>query len=178
VNNETSAETCVNAHSSGIRAVSPNTDDLSAAIAGRRQWASRSSLAAIVAALVLVASILGWASHRAGSLRGAVQYLSGADVIVGPSQVTVSGQSQDRAEIIVRNLAKAPVRIVGYNSQCSCIQLENLPIEIPASGERRISLHANTHDARVVGVVLLADRAAEVPLRFDVKVVPGISQHQ
>lgn len=127
----------------------------------------------LLSVLALLGAVLGWASWKAGSLRGAFQYVAGADIIINPTIVTVSGQLDGRREVVMRNMTGASIRIVGYNASCSCVKIENLPVEIRPALEARITLHADSRIAKVVPVILLADRAMDVPLRFDVKIDPN-----
>lgn len=151
----------------------PTHDPRAASDADRGFLRTRLFALTLFAVLAVAVAVLGWASWKAGSLRGAVRYLAGADVIINPTIVTVSGRLDDRREVVLRNMTGASIRIVGYNASCSCVKIENLPVEIRPASEARITLHADAKEANVVPVILIADRAMDVPLRFDVKIDPN-----
>lgn len=83
-----------------------------------------------VAATLLMASIVGWAQLRFGSLANAMAYLGGRAVSVDHSIHNLGSVKSDKEFKVtfnVTNLEREPLKVVGAHASCSCV----LPPEMP-----------------------------------------------
>jgi Protein of unknown function (DUF1573) len=95
------------------------------------KWLAATLLAASIGLGCLAASGV----YLFGSVRNALGYVNGQRLFAQPEGLvsTVSGQAREFS-VIVSNLGKRPVRIVGAQSSCSCLIPLGPPADVPANG--------------------------------------------
>lgn len=115
-------------------------------------WALR--VAALAA--VLLACILGWAKVHFGSLGAARAYFRGEVVEVsfapsGKNGVELSGQPAAELTVAFTNNAPKAITIVGAITQCRCLEVKSLPLNLPPLSSRNLTramLTRNDKDSR------------------------------
>jgi len=78
-----------------------------------------------------------------GSLAAALAHLRGDRLSVEPRLVDVGqGFMNERkvAMLRLRNWTGAAIRVIGGTSDCSCIATDDLPLSVPADGERAVTV--------------------------------------
>lgn len=143
-----------------------------------KNWTTNQFLKGSVLAILLVVTIIGlilfWADYRTGSIGGGIAYLAGNDVYVSPKKLTVSGQNGESRTLQISNLSEQKLRILGYNTQCSCVKISNLPIELGPLETKQLVVHAESQSSRVVPVSFLTDG---VDQDFPVILVTVVGKH-
>jgi hypothetical protein len=104
-----------------------------------------SSLALSLAVVVSVIGFWGWLGYGSPY---AIPALARRQVVIARPGVIAVGQiepgRQYRFAVDLINLSTKPVTVNGYQSRCTCVSVaENLPVGLPASGRRRISVSVN-----------------------------------
>jgi uncharacterized protein (DUF58 family) len=101
------------------------------------QWLGKSCFGAGLIALVLLG--IGWLEF--GSPARAVAFLRGERLLIEPPGVQlglgIPGQKRT-VHFVVTNLDSFPVRIVGSSTACTCVSVDNLPVEIAAGGTKQV----------------------------------------
>jgi hypothetical protein len=102
----------------------------------------RPALLGIVAVAVLVLTTAG-VSVAFGSMDAALARLRGETVSIAPADVDVGagGAGEVKEAVVeVRNWADRPIRVVGGTADCSCVTLQDLPVEVPPGEARSITI--------------------------------------
>jgi Protein of unknown function (DUF1573) len=102
----------------------------------REQKSSLTWLAAtLVAASVGIGCLAAAGVYLLGSVGNALGYVNGQRLFAQPEGLvsTASGQAREFS-VIVSNLGKRPVRILGAQSSCSCLIPLGPPADVPANG--------------------------------------------
>jgi hypothetical protein len=129
----------------------------------------KACLTAALLACIVVAVAISWAVYRTGSIRAGLAYLAGQEIYASPRSLAVPGEG-DVQSVTLSNLSGDPIQIIGYNAQCSCVELPELPVALAPWETRKLAIRAVSEVTLDVPVVLITDRA-ETTLRIDVKVV-------
>ena len=83
----------------------------------------------------------------AGSMGRVWPYLAGQRLLIEPMHLELGdvgkGKSLER-ELRVLNLGSKPVKLVGSQSSCGCMSLDDFPIEVPGGGELSLRLGIGT----------------------------------
>jgi len=95
--------------------------------------------------LALVVSLIGIWGWLAFGSPYAIPALARRQVVIARPGVIAVGQieagRQYRYAVDLINLSTKPVTVNGYQSPCTCVSVaEDLPVGLPASGRRRISV--------------------------------------
>jgi len=101
-----------------------------------------SSMALSLALVVSLIGIWGWLAFGSPY---AIPALARRQVVIARPGVIAVGQieagRQYRYAVDLINLSTKPVTVNGYQSPCTCVSVaEDLPVGLPASGRRRISV--------------------------------------
>jgi len=104
-----------------------------------------SSLALSLALVVSLIGVWGWLAYGSPY---AIPALARRQVVIVRPGVIAVGQieagHQYRYDVELINLSTKPVTVNGYQSRCTCFSVaENLPVGLPASGRRRITVSVN-----------------------------------
>jgi hypothetical protein len=115
-------------------------------------------------ALLLAALGGGWVVATYGSLRAAVAAMSGQKLFIEPDLLDLgTTRAGDTRTVVVRatNYSAQPVRIIGGNSDCSCVATRDLPVTVGAGETRELTIQiAPPHSAGVFqrrGYLLVED---------------------
>jgi len=122
-------------------------------------------------AVAVLSLVVSWAAYRTGSLGAGLALLAGQTFHCNPSQLRVSGSGRDQQLVMVRNLSSKPVKILGYNEQCSCIKILGLPVSFDSHETKNLLVFAVSSTSRKIPVILLTDQPDQAVLRIDVTVV-------
>jgi Protein of unknown function (DUF1573) len=99
--------------------------------------------------VVLASCLIGHAWWRTGSLGLVWPYLSGQRLLIEPTELdlgdVVKGKVFER-ELQVVNLGSEPLTLLGAQSSCGCISLDDFPIVVPAGVDRALKLRIGTTD--------------------------------
>jgi hypothetical protein len=100
-----------------------------------RERGKQFRLAYLIAPICVFFAFLIW--YFFGSLPVALRFLRGERLILEPSQVRVgklSTATPVMASTRICNYTSGRVRLLGFNSQCTCVVAQALPAVIPAGG--------------------------------------------
>src|SRR5579875_2090125 len=93
--------------------------------------------------ITMLSVYLLWAWATFGTSSSALAYLSGRRLLVdAPSRsvgTLVEGQTR-RIQFVIMNYTDHPIELVGAGSSCTCTMAEDLPLTIPVSGRRPITV--------------------------------------
>ena len=85
----------------------------------------------------------------AGSMGRVWPYLAGQRLLIEPMHLELGdvgkGKSLER-ELRVLNLGSKPVKLVGSQSSCGCVAMDEFPIVIPAGADYALKLKIGTSD--------------------------------
>lgn len=134
--------------------------------------------AALLAVLVCGAAF-AWAAYRAGSLSGGLAYLRGAAVYATVERPFVEDKTSEQpaatASVVLHNITSQPVRIVGYNNPCACVQVLGLPLSLPPRKQQHVRVEAGQRsDGMTRDVVLrfMTDSAASPEASVTLRIPP------
>jgi hypothetical protein len=122
-------------------------------------------------AVAVLSLVVSWAAYRTGSLGAGLALLGGQTFYCNPSQLRVLGSGRDQQLVMVRNLSSKPVKILGYNEQCSCVNILGLPVSFDSHETKNLVVSAVSSTSRKIPVILLTDQPDQAALRIDVTVV-------
>jgi hypothetical protein len=133
---------------------------------------SRARLVAIslLLAVGVLTSVVSWAALRTGSVRAGIAYLAGDDFYLSAHTLTVSGSGLDVRQVEVVNLSDQPIRILGYNAQCTCVSVSGCPARLGKLESSKFTIRAVSATTQVVPVVFISDHPSNPPMRVDVTV--------
>jgi hypothetical protein len=125
-----------------------------------------------VAVALVAGAALGYALLRFGSLRDAWLHAAGTSVVLDRDTVGLpAGRVGDQieAEVRIRNLADAPVRVLGATVSCDCVRTAGLPLTVPPSGSvalrSRVRLDGRFHGPFEQTVTYFTDHPSAPSLR-------------
>ena len=117
--------------------------------AGRRSGTLVFVIQVAAIALLLGAVVVGFARWRTGSMGRVWPYLAGQRLLIEPMHLELGdvgkGKSLER-ELRVLNLGSKPVKLVGSQSSCGCVAMDEFPIVIPAGADYALKLKIGTSD--------------------------------
>lgn len=93
----------------------------------------------------ILASVAAVCFLRFGSISLPIAYLQGVPFLVLPNEVELGDcepGTRHIATFTVTNFADNPIRIVGIDSGCPCLTLDELPIEISSHESQDVSIQA------------------------------------
>lgn len=106
-------------------------------------------LQVVAIALVLASIVVAYAWWRTGALRRVWPYLAGQQLLIEPPQVDLGDIEKGMAfkrELKVVNLGSRPMTLLGAQSTCGCISLDDFPIVVPGGTEAVLGLKVGTTD--------------------------------
>lgn len=112
----------------------------------RRQVVSWLATTAILACIgFLVLTVIGY--MRFGSVGSALAYLRGEHLI--PDEImksfgTTSQGERPAVEFRLRNCTGQPIKILGANVSCTCLEARDLPVVVPSNGETVLRVDVRT----------------------------------
>jgi len=104
----------------------------------------RRSLPGIAGIAIVALGLLGWALVSFGSVRDAWLYAMGARVFIEPRRFEVTdvraGETR-RMVFRLRNFTDRPLTVLGAETTCSCLSLEDKPpLVVPPKGTGQLRL--------------------------------------
>lgn len=127
----------------------------------------------ITAFFAISLGFVAFAEYRYGGIRVFVRSIRGETVILDPSRFNLG--SITVGETIVRqsflhNYTSEPIRILGANSQCSCVVAEDLPAIVPPGESYTINVRIKPEAKRKIEetIVLFTDHPAKQKLSIGV----------
>jgi len=134
-----------------------------------KAWA-KLVLALLVAGVLLVLMLSNW-MHR-GLPMIALAYLRGERLIIDPSvaSLQVARMGEERSiSFRVLNFTGRPVNLVGGTSNCVCVTIKDLPLEVPVGGSQSFAVTVRVGDKALnESASLITDFPAKPRLFFRV----------
>ncbi len=124
-------------------------------------------LGTAIGAVALGALTAGLSTYF-GSLSIAVAFINGADYIVSPTKVyfhrDLAGSYESKIALV--NFGPKPMRVVGYQADCSCVSVPGLPLLVESRGRQEIpvQLTVANHDVAVNVMLFVEDQSSHLNL--------------
>jgi hypothetical protein len=120
-------------------------------------------------AVAFLGLLAGWAYFHSGSLALVLPFLGGERLFIEPTAIQLGDQEPGAAaEPVVRivNSTGKQVRVVGAETSCSCVALDDLPLSIPAgeSRELQFKVHVGRRRHEIAETVRLFTDYADRPV--------------
>lgn len=93
--------------------------------------------------VLLGAVLVGFARWRTGSTELVWPYLAGRRLLFAPTKLVLGKLSKGNVverELRVVNLSPGPLTLLGSQSSCGCVAIDDFPIEIPVGGKHHLRL--------------------------------------
>ena len=120
-----------------------------------RWWFVTACLLAFMTGGLGLWSVIGY-----GSVSNGIAYLSGRSLLIDEEVIdlgVVRPNARARAAVVVRNLGRAEVRLLGSRSSCTCTVLAGLPRLLPPRSAARFEV-----EVRVPDRAMSVDSAVEI----------------
>jgi hypothetical protein len=115
----------------------------------RRSGMLRFVIQVAAIALLLGSALIGFVRWRTGSMGRVWPYLAGQRLLIEPTHLDVGAVEKASVlerELRVLNLGWKPFRLLGSQSSCGCISLDEFPIVVPAREGCTLKLEIGTSD--------------------------------